>query len=490
MMLRFLGAFWVTVAGVWAADCIAHRGDSIRHPDNTLEAIESAWKCGADMVEIDVRMTKDGVLVLWHDADLRKKSIKEMTHPELDAAVAQYHVPTLAECLKRAEAGQKLLLDLKEASDEFSDKVLKEVGDLTPSGVEIILQNSDIQALKYLRKQAPQDTRLFAVTDLKNDADPEKLADKLAGLGLQGVTAKGREFVDRAYVAAFRKRGMKYYVWTINEADRMKHYAQIGVDGVITDDPTVYNKVVPKARKVDKKLPLPGEVFEVEGRTAFIIQPTKKVVGETPWVWYAPTLPNLPAKQEEWMFRQWLDKGIAIAGIDVGESYGSPDGSKLYHTLYQELTGKRGMAKKPCLLGRSRGGLMLYSWAVEHPDCVAGVAGIYPVCNLTSYPGLKKACGAYGLTEDELEKRLEEYNPVSRLKPLADAKVPLFHLHGNADKLVPLELNSGMLKANYEKLGGPMTLEVIEGGGHDVKAHWFTSQKLVDFVSGVLVKGE
>lgn len=50
-------------------------------------------------------------------------------------------------------------------------------------------------------------------------------------------------------------------------------------------------------------------------------------------------------------------------------------------------------------------------------------------------------------------------------------------------KQLPLAVNSGQLKREYEQWGGPMTLEVIKGGGHDVKAHWFTNQKLVDFVS-------
>ena len=64
------------------------------------------------------------------------------------------------------------------------------------------------------------------------------------------------------------------------------------------------------------------------------------------------------------------------AGIDVGESFGSPDGSALYSALYDELTQHRGFAAKPVLLGRSRGGLMTLSWAAANADKVAGFAGI------------------------------------------------------------------------------------------------------------------
>ena len=58
------------------------------------------------------------------------------------------------------------------------------------------------------------------------------------------------------------------------------------------------------------------------------------------------------------------------------------------------------------MLGRSRGGLMTLAWAVENADKVGGFAGIYPVCNLVSYPGVAKAAGAYELTAEELQTEL------------------------------------------------------------------------------------
>ena len=100
------------------------------------------------------------------------------------------------------------------------------------------------------------------------------------------------------------------------------------------------------------------------------------------------------------MHEQFLDAGVAVAGIDVGEAYGSPKGRELFTALYRELTTERGFAPRPCLLGRSRGGLWVTSWAADHPDKVAGLAGIYPVFDLRSYPGLAKAAPAYGLTAE------------------------------------------------------------------------------------------
>lgn len=232
-----------------------------------------------------------------------------------------------------------------------------------------------------------------------------------------------------------------------------------------------------------KKLLLPGEVFHVAGRPAFVIAPEKKPhKAGTPWAWYAPTFPNLPGTEELWMFERFAKAGIAIAGIDVGESYGSPEGRRLFSALYRELTEKRGFSTKPVLLGRSRGGLMTLGWAVENADKVGGFAGIYPVCNIASYPGIARASSAFAMTPEELTAKLAEHNPLDRLAALAKAKVPLFAIHGDVDKVVPLEANSGEMRKRYESLGGEMQLVVPPGQGHNMWSGFFQSQELVDFV--------
>lgn len=232
-----------------------------------------------------------------------------------------------------------------------------------------------------------------------------------------------------------------------------------------------------------KELPMPGEVFRVEGQTAFLILPEgPKATDAMPWVWYAPTLPGLPGTEERWMFERFLKAGIAVAGIDVGESFGSPEGRARYTSFYETLVQKWGLSPRPCLLARSRGGLMLYNWAVEHPESVACIAGIYPVCDLRSYPGLDRASAAYGMTPEELAERLPMHNPVDRVESLAKAGVPIFHLHGDADTVVPIEANSAALAQRYREFGGAMTLRVVEGGGHTMWPGWFQSPELVEFV--------
>jgi pimeloyl-ACP methyl ester carboxylesterase len=229
--------------------------------------------------------------------------------------------------------------------------------------------------------------------------------------------------------------------------------------------------------------PVDAEFFSVEGRPAFLALSAKAPAGEPrPWVLFAPSLPNSPNHHEEWLLRQLLDAGVSIAGIDVGESHGNPAGRAHYTALHRELTERRGLAPKAVLLGRSRGGLMTLCWAAENPEKVAAFAGIFPVCDLASWPGLAKAAPAYGMTPAELQANLAAHNPIARLAPLAAAKIPLFAIHGDADKLVPLDANSALMKSRYAALGGEMELIIPPGQGH---THWegfFRCRELVDFV--------
>ena len=233
----------------------------------------------------------------------------------------------------------------------------------------------------------------------------------------------------------------------------------------------------------EKSLPMAGAAFWVEGRSAFLIPPAARPRdGATPWVWYAPTLPGLPALEERWMFERFTQAGIAVAGIDVGESYGSPEGRALFSAFHREMTERRGFSTKPVLLGRSRGGLMTLAWAVENVDRVGAFAGIYPVCSIASYPGVAAASPAFQLPPDELAAQLADHDPIDRLAALAAAKVPLFAIHGDDDRVVPLEANSAELCRRYEALGGEMRLLLATGQGHNMWSGFFECQELVDFV--------
>ena len=125
--------------------------------------------------------------------------------------------------------------------------------------------------------------------------------------------------------------------------------------------------------------------FAIGQCNAFVIVP------ESPngrWVWYAPTITNAhPHDVHAWLFERILKRGMAIVGIDVGESYGNECGRAMFSRFYSYLVKQYQLRSKATLLAQSRG-LMLYNWAAENPQCVDRIAGIYTVCDLRSYPGI------------------------------------------------------------------------------------------------------
>lgn len=224
-------------------------------------------------------------------------------------------------------------------------------------------------------------------------------------------------------------------------------------------------------------------VFEVAGCRAFVVLPPQASAGRPiPWVWYAPTIHAYPNARLNWLFTRLIGAGVAVAGIDVGETYASPEARERFWLFYRESSARFRLAEKVCLLAQSRGGLNHYLFAAQHPEAVRCIAGIYPVMDLRSYPGLPKAAAAYRISPDELATRLAENNPVDRLEPLARARIPLFHLHGDRDKLVPLAVNSAAAAERYRALGGEMTVVTVTGKGHEEAPEFFESSVLLEFL--------
>jgi pimeloyl-ACP methyl ester carboxylesterase len=234
-----------------------------------------------------------------------------------------------------------------------------------------------------------------------------------------------------------------------------------------------------------KSLILPGDAFYVEGRPAFILWPEESLrTVPQPWVFYAPTLAGYPDEHEKWMHQQFLSAGVAVAGIDVGEAYGSPASRKVMDAFYEQMIKERGLAKKPCLLGRSRGGLWVSAWACDHPERFSGLAGIYPVFDFRTYPGIEKAAPAYELPPEELAQQVEQLNPIARMSILAKYKLPVVIIHGDEDTVVPLKANSTTFADTYKKAGAEdaINLIVVKGQGHNFWEGFFRCQALVDFV--------
>ena len=134
-----------------------------------------------------------------------------------------------------------------------------------------------------------------------------------------------------------------------------------------------------------------------------------------------PDAAGLPDEHEKWMHEQFLAAGVAVAGIDVGEAYGSPKGRELFTAFYHELTGERGFAARPACSGAAAAACGSRAGPPRIRTRSRASPGIYPVFDLRTYPGLDKAAPAYGLSPEELEARLGEHNPIERVGVLAKA---------------------------------------------------------------------
>ena len=211
--------------------------------------------------------------------------------------------------------------------------------------------------------------------------------------------------------------------------------------------------------------------------------------GPKPWVWYAPTLLadresdwQSPGTRHAWIFTRLLAAGVYVAGVDVGESWGSPAGRAVYDQFHEQMVSRFAFSPRACLFCVSRGGLMAYNWAAQRPDRVECIGGLYPVVNLQGFAGTDRITRAYGMSEEQLRAELARHNPIDRLRPLAAAGVEILHVHGDADTAVPLESNSAELARRYKALGGHAEVVVIPGKGHEVVPEFWQEPRLVEFL--------
>lgn len=209
--------------------------------------------------------------------------------------------------------------------------------------------------------------------------------------------------------------------------------------------------------------------FKLGDRACIVVSP-EKAAGGNPWIWRARFFGHEPQADVE-----MLKRGYHIVYCDVGNLFGNPQAVKHWDAFYEFLTTKHHFAKKVALEGMSRGGLIIYNWAAANPEKVACLYGDAPVCDFKSWPGGKgkgkggggawQAClKAYGLTEEQALKY--DRNPVDQLKALADAKIPILHVIGDADVVVPVAENSAVIEARYRALGGSIKVISKPGIGH------------------------
>ena len=224
--------------------------------------------------------------------------------------------------------------------------------------------------------------------------------------------------------------------------------------------------------------------FKLEGVNCKVVRP-KKVAQGNPWIWRARFWGHQPQTD-----LALLEKGWHVVYCEVGNLFGSPKAVARWDAFYSYLVKEHAFAKKAALEGMSRGGLIIYNWAKANPDKVSCIYGDAPVCDFKSWPAGKgkgkgsagswiNCLNAYGFTE---EKALSfKDNPIDGLEVLAKAKVPILHVVGEADTVVPVSENSDLIEKRYHALGG--SIQVIRKPGIGHHPHSLKNPKpIVDFV--------
>ena len=222
---------------------IAHRGASAALQQNTLDAFRLAVEMGTDFIELDVRRSRDDVLIIHHDAHLPDgRFIVEHDYDDLPD-----FVPTLAEALDACE-GARVNIEIKNEPDEpdydeahqISDAVVGLALAFRPPE-ELLVTSFNMDTVKRIRSVNPEIPIGF-VSGYEL-LQVQMLLDHLAELGMTAV-APYDPTVDRRFIERAHEAGLAVYPWTVNDPSRMAELTEIGIDGIITDTPDVARSVV------------------------------------------------------------------------------------------------------------------------------------------------------------------------------------------------------------------------------------------------------
>ncbi|WP_320128050.1 glycerophosphodiester phosphodiesterase [uncultured Sphaerochaeta sp.] len=253
---------------------IAHRGDSANYPENTLPAFLSAVKMNIDVIETDVHLSKDGVLVIWHDPTLDRNTngsgrIEDHTLPQLKTYDAGYTFTkdggrtfpfrgkgitlcTLDEALK-ACPDQRFNVDLKTKDlaivDEFLAVVQTNQAEARVLGASFHLSN-----LRELRRKEPKILTSLTTVEVLSYLILQKLhiLPRTLGKGrriiFQVPVSQGiLKIVTKEFVTQMHKRNAVIQVWTINTRKEMEELFALGVDSIMTDKPALVIEVAEKS---------------------------------------------------------------------------------------------------------------------------------------------------------------------------------------------------------------------------------------------------
>lgn len=246
---------------------IAHRGASHLAPENTLASVNLAWLHGADIVELDVHLTKDRRIVAMHDHTTARTADADMeiaaTHSShlrrLDVGSHKHEdfagerIPFLEEVLDTIPPGRHLFIEIKCGPEILP--VLSEV--LTRSGKrsQVALIGFDVETLKAAKQILP-DVPAHWLCDKKAWWPPGGLAKKARAHGLDGVSVHWSAVTWR-FARTARKAGLKLYTWTVDHPADASRLHALGVDGITTNRPGWLRRhLFPRPRRTqDARIP-------------------------------------------------------------------------------------------------------------------------------------------------------------------------------------------------------------------------------------------
>ena len=239
---------------------VAHRGASADAPENTLPAFKLAWKQGADAVEGDFYLTKDGKIVCIHDADTARTAgvtnvIAETTLDELrklDVGLWKGEqwkgtkIPTIAEVFETVPAGKKIYIEVK-VGPEIIQPLLEEIekSDLRDEQVVVISFRQEV--VRTIKATAPQ-FKGFLLSGLKEDEsgkiDPsiEKVLDVLQRTGADGFSST-RNVINQPFIQQIMDAGYEYHVWTVNDLETAERFKEWGAKSITTNVPKTLGSV-------------------------------------------------------------------------------------------------------------------------------------------------------------------------------------------------------------------------------------------------------
>lgn len=228
----------------------AHRGSSRSAPENTLAALRAAEEELADYAEIDVQMTADGVVVLGHDASLRRvagidRSIGSMDWEELSRldvgswfspAYGGERIPTLAEVLEYSLGRLRLNIEMKDAG--AASTLPEQVVELIRAyGYEeqCVITSTNLGYLARVKELAPELKTGYVIAAAYGDYYSMDAVDFIS---------IRHTFVNPALVEKLHGQGKEVHVWTVNNRTDMERLRVLGVDNLITDDPILAREII------------------------------------------------------------------------------------------------------------------------------------------------------------------------------------------------------------------------------------------------------